>query len=237
MSTRTITDHAALCQRLRAVAEAHGRELCSRCGGSHTRPCSRCVKQRERILASYAEDRTLAQIAVGASLPAWRVRDILDAALAEPQPSDGELALEAELGADIVELAKRDTSTVPRDERATFLYYRNLLLEIHGWTIKSARQVLAGTSLPNQQLRKAVESALADGALESLETLCSRIGADGTYLSRALGMRAASTHRKRSKVTGEITVYGGHLQPCMPADMAARVATALGLRHDTIPGL
>ena len=130
------------------------------------------------------------------------------------------------------------------------------LLKPLGWTRRSADNVLAGTHLPNRPLRNALlalrarvlavphtatdSQVLTDAGLTGSQ-IADRAGFNGdSHLDRCLGLRPdASTTKKVLGRRGKERVYrvGGAYRTAIALDAAARVADAVAIPHNEIPGL
>lgn len=248
-TSRTAAEERSFMAQLATLAGEQRRDLCGRCGGSATRPCGPCRRQRGRISALHNTDVALAAIAANVGLPAWRVEQILDEEheLAE-RVSDADLAAQTNadllrpyLGelVDVILIGRGPDSPWQFDDPRHWNLWLRLTLELTGWTLQAAKAVLVGTHIPNEPLRRAVQRAKAvsgdePGQMLTSELIGQMIGTtDGTHLDRLLGARPTATcHKKKSG-----KVYGGNINQAISRDWAEKIAAALALAPDAIPGL
>jgi hypothetical protein len=260
MSTITHTNRKQVLAQLAALARDQRRDLCRRCSGSATNPCSRCHKQRQRIVTADANGLSAITIAVQEQLPKARVQQILieehDRA-ARPTREVLAAALEQELidhgwREDAAEHALWLAEAVrgkPHEVRQATHWLQQL-----GWTVRSARNILNGTHVPNRALREALQALRGrvagkhrEGSVERRElltqaaltsrALAARCGLhDDSQLDRLLGLRPESTHTKRLK-DGKPRVYGRTTRTAIALEHAVTIAAQLGLNPSEIPGL
>jgi hypothetical protein len=246
MHTATTTTKASLRAQLNALAREQRRALCGHCGGSPVRPCTRCARQRARIVELYDADEPLATMAASLTLPVWRVEQILEEELNRDHDDiDDERAANAELLRpeldSLVDVILAGPHPAPGagwefDDPRHWHLWVALTLELVGWHIKAVNSVLAGTHIPNAPLRTRVldakAAAAAAGGLLTSETLAASAGLTcGTYVDRLLGVRPASTSTRNGRS------YGGQLMKAIPIEHAIRIAAALGIPLKEIPGL
>ena len=242
---QTTTNNATLRAQLDHLARERGRELCGRCGGIARRPCSRCVGQRARAVELYDADEPVAVIAATIGLPCWRTEQILreqldrDRDRVDERVANAEL-LRPELGA-LIDVILAGPSPADGcgwqfDNARHWHQWVALSLELVGWNIKAVNSVLNGTHIPNAALRARLQqaraTALAGGEPLSSQTLAAQARLTcGTYIDRLLGLRPTSANNKHGRS------YGGRTMKTIPLAHAARIADALGVSHDEIPGL
>lgn len=239
MTTITITaDRDRLRDQLTARARDAGRELCGRCAGSATQPCQRCANQRARIAELAAGGKAHAHIAASVGLPVWRVERILDENDMAHQRGPG-----AEILTDELAFLLGDPELAAAAVDALTLRYTKARaatiaagLKPVGWTTRSARNVLAGTHIPNRPVREAYVAAAAGDETITAQGMARTLGLAGdTHFSRLLGLRPESVSTKRRR--GVEHAYGGGYRTAMGTSYAAHIVAHLGLSRDAIPGL